>query len=70
MKSPCLCPSGRKVTETSVIEFFPFKRKVIILELRHIEINTFYRGTISLVSKNLCYNSSFDLVESLIGPPF
>ena len=45
MGTPCLCPSeghkhgGRKVTETSVIEFFLLKQKIIALEIRHIEIN-------------------------------
>ena len=47
METPCLCPSeghkhgGRKVTETSVTEFkiLLLKRKIIVLELRHIERN-------------------------------
>ena len=42
METPCLWPSvghkhgGRKVTETSVTDLL-FKRKIIALELRHIE---------------------------------
>ena len=42
METPCLCPSerhkhgGRKVTETSVADLL-LKRKVIALELQHIE---------------------------------
>ena len=45
METPCLCPSeghkhgGRNVTETSVTEFVLLKRKIIALELRHIERN-------------------------------
>ena len=41
METPCLCPSeghkhgGRKVTETVLL----LKRKIIALELRHLELN-------------------------------
>ena len=45
METPCLCPSeghkhgGCKVTEASVTEVLLLKRKVIVLEIRHNEIN-------------------------------
>ena len=52
METPCRCPSeghqdgGRNVTETCLSLSFASERKVVTLELRHIEINTSIAKTV------------------------
>ena len=59
MEMPCLCPSEghkhgrRKVTETSVkCWVLQLKRKIIALELRHIERNVSSSGSTVQLAKN------------------
>ena len=70
MGTPCLCPSeghkygGRKVTETCHLVFL-LKRKIITLELRHIERNVSSSASTVQLAKNkvithlLTYTTAF-----------
>ena len=78
METPCWCPSeghqhgGRTITETSVLLLLVLllKRNVISPEFRHMESNNSFSVKNYSGSKNLSNSSSFDLHESLAGPPF
>ena len=67
METPCLCPweehkhGGRKVPEISVLGLLLKRKIVIALEIPDIGINA---------SKIYSDNSSFDLSDTLLGPPF